>query len=315
MGQYFNDPDIHLEIGAVRNIRQRLLQTKRSSFRPDVCVVTTGTDRHYLAHDEAVIPYDEVNFNPQWLALASSGVPCERHYLKDILARKDLQDFKVYVFLQNAFLTEAERRFIRTTLQNRNRTFVWVYNSGYLSEAGPSIDAMSDLTGIRLATDEKPARRTLVLQVPGVNPFFGGAEMYFTVFNWGAPGVQPFRVEDPEATALGHYAETGQVAAARKAFKTWTSVYIGAAQGLGPDLLHHLAAEAGAYVAGPPGHQLNLSGEFASLHALRSGTYTLTLPPGRTRVLDADTGRVVHTTGCSYTFPVQTQQTHWLLFQ
>jgi hypothetical protein len=71
MGQFFNDPEVHAEIGAVRKVRERLLQTKRSSFRPDVCVVAAVTDRHYLAHDEAVILYDEVNFNPQGLALAA----------------------------------------------------------------------------------------------------------------------------------------------------------------------------------------------------------------------------------------------------
>jgi hypothetical protein len=250
MSQYFNDPDVHAEIGAVRKVRARLLQTKRSSFRPDVCVVVSETDRHYLAHDEAVIPYDEVNFNPQGLALAASGVPFERHYLKDIVARKDLQVFKVYVFLQNVFLSQAERRFIREKLQNRQRTLVWVYNSGLVSESGKSVEAMSDLIGIRLGTDEKPARRTMVFDATrgsgresaptsfeasqsrlmsaatkaerALRPFCGGAEMYFNIFDWGAPGVQPFWVDDPSATPLARYAETQQVAAARKKQDGWT---------------------------------------------------------------------------------------------
>ncbi len=315
MGQYFNDPEVHAEIGAVRKVRERLLQTQRSSFRPDVCVVVTENDRPYLAHDEAIIPYDEVNFNPQWLALAASGVPYERHYLKDIVARKGLQDFKLYVFLQNAFLSQAERRFIREKLQNKGRTLVWVYNSGYVSEAGSSAAAMSDLLGIRLATDERPARRTMLLDVPGVGPCFGGAELYFTIFNWGAPGVQPFWVEDPGATPLGRYAETGQVAAARRQRDAWTSIYVGAAQGLSDDLLNSLAREGGAYVAGPPGHQLNLSGEFASLHALRTGRYTLALPPGRKCVVDADTGNLLSHGTQEYSFPVSAQRTYWFLFQ
>ena len=113
-----------------------------------------------------MIPYDEVNFNPQGLALAASGVPFERHYLNDILARPAFQDFKIYVFLQNAFLSQAERAAIREKLQNRNRTFIWVYNSGYVSEAGKSVAAMSELIGIRLATDEKTARRTMLLNDP-----------------------------------------------------------------------------------------------------------------------------------------------------
>ena len=122
-------------------------------------------------------------------------------------------------------------------------------------------------------------------------------------------------MDDPSATPLARYAETQQVAAAKKTHKGWTSIYIGAAQGLSDDLLNRIAREAGAYVAGPPGHQLNLNGEFASLHALRSGNYTLHLPPGRKRVLDADTGRVMETKADAFTFPVVTQQTYWFLFE
>ena len=315
MGQYFNDPEVHTEIGAVRKVREALLHMKRSAFRPDVCVVVTETDRHYLAQTEAVIPHDEVNFNPQGLALASSGAPFERHYLKDILSRPALQDFKVYVFLQNAFLSTAERAAIRRKLQTQGRTLVWVYNSGYISEAGKSVQAMSDLIGIRLVTDETPARRTMLMDLPGVKPFCGGAEMYFTIFNSGAPGVQLFWVDDPSATPLAHYAETRQIAAASKKLAGWTSIYLGAAQGLSGDLLNRIALEAGAYVAGPPGQQINLSGEFASLHALRSGSYALTLPPGRKRVLDADTGRVLASNATEFTFPVVAQQTYWFLFE
>jgi hypothetical protein len=315
MGQYFNDPEVHAEIGAQRRVAEKLVNTRRSSYRPDVCVVVTETDRHYLAHGEAVIPYDEVNFYPQNLALAASGVPFEKHYLKDILARPALQDFKVYVFLQNAFLSLADRTAIRARLQKNDRTFVWVYNSGYVSEAGKSAAAMSDLVSIRIGIEEKPARRTMVMEVSGVKPFFGGTEMYFTIFNWGAPGVQPFWVNDSSATPLARYAETQQLAAARKKQDGWTSIYIGAAQGLSDDLFNRIASEAGAYVAGSPGHQLNLNGEFASLHALHSGDYTLTLPPGRSRVLDADTGKILDRGVRQFTLPVTAQQTYWFLFE
>ncbi len=210
------------------------------------------------------------------------------------MARKDLQDFKVYVFLQNAFLGETARRFIREKLQNRQRTLVWVYNSGYVGEAGKSVEAMSDLIGIHLATDDKPARRTMIMDLSG---------------------LQPFWVEDPSAVPLARYVETQQVAAARKQQSKWTSIYIGAAQGLSDELLNRIARDAGAYVAGPPGQQINLSGNFASLHALRSGDYVLRLPPGCRKVLEAATGRVLARNTKEFTFPVIAQQTYWFLFQ
>jgi hypothetical protein len=139
--------------------------------------------------------------------------------------------------------------------------------------------------------------------------------MYFHIFNWGTPGLEVFRVSDPNATPLAHFAETGQVAAARKNMPGWTSIYIGAAQGLTDDWFNQIARQAGAYVAGPPGNQLSLNGEFASIHALRTGNYTLLLPPGREKFLDADTGKVLHEGGREFTFPTQARETYWFRFQ
>ena len=171
--------------------------------------------------------------------------------------------------------------------------------------------------------------------MPGIRPFCSGAEMYFQIFQWGHPGLQAFWVNDAQATPLATYAETGQVAMAEKrivgtvpaiaaavaepAEKTpaaeWKSVYVATPQGLSDDLLNRIARESGAYVAGPAGHYLCLSGEFASLHALRTGSYTLTLPPGRSKVLDADTGQVLMEEATEFTFPVVAQQTYWFVFQ
>jgi hypothetical protein len=314
MGQYFNRPDVHAEIGAVHRIHERLMQTPVSGFRPEVCVVRTENDHAYLRPREAVLPYDEVNFHPAALELAASGVPHERHYLSDILRRPDLQKFKVYVFHQNAFLSDAERAGIIEKLRNRNRTLVWVYNSGYIGEAGKSVEAMSALAGITLATDEAGVRRQMQIRMPDVPPFCGGAEMFFRVLG-RTTGVQHFWVNDRTATPLARYAETGQVAMARKNHPGWTSVFVGAPKGLSGHALHRIAREAGAYVAGPPGCQVNLSGEFASVHALRTGTYTLILPPGRSRILDADTGRVLAQNIRAYTFPAEAQGTYWFLFE
>ncbi len=335
MGQYWNDPHVHREIEAVQLVTSHLMQTPKCGFRADVCAVVTENDKPYLANDEAVIPYDEVNFHPAWMQLAASGVPYERHALRDILARSDLQDFKVYLFLHNSYLSTAERQAIAGKLQGQGRTLVWGYGTGYVSELGKSTEAMSSLIGMNIDTAEEPVHRTVAISVPGIRPFCGGAEMYFQIFHWGHPGLQAFWVDDPQSQPLATYVETGQVAIAEKrmgadlpttatgpgedsdraADTEWRSIYIGAPQSLSDDLLNQLARDADAYVAGPAGHYLCLSGEFASLHALRTGSYTLVLPPGRTKVLDADSREVLSAGAQSYTFPVVAQQTYWLLFQ
>jgi hypothetical protein len=80
-------------------------------------------------------------------------------------------------------------------------------------------------------------------------------------------------------------------------------------------MLNQIARQAGAYVAGPAGHMITLNGNFASLHALRSGDYTLILPPGRRRVLDADTGDILAEGVDRFTKTVTAQQTYWFLFE
>ncbi len=335
MGQYWNDPEVHREIEAVQQVTTRLMEIPKSSFRADVCAVVTENDKPFLANDEAVLPYDEVNFHPSWLQLAASGVPYERHHLRDILERSELQDFKVYLFLHNTYLSVAERQAIVQKLQNKGRTIVWGYGTGYVSESGKSTDAMSDLISMRIETSEEPVHRTMEIQMPGIRPFCGGAEMYFQIFQGGHPGLQAFWVNDAQATTLAIYAETCQVAMAEKRIvgtvpastaaaaepaekepaAGWKSVYVAAPQGLSDDLLNRIARESGAYVAGLAGHYLCLSGEFASLHALRTGSYTLTLPPGRSKVLDADTGQVLMEEATEFTFPVVAQQTYWFVFQ
>jgi hypothetical protein len=277
--------------------------------------VIAEDDRPYLTTDEAVIPHDEVNFHPQWQALAASGVPYERHYLPDILSRPELQRFKVYVFLENAYISIKDRAAIRSKLLNAGRTAIWVYNSGLVSEDGRSDAAMSDLIGIRIVAGTKAAHRTTILDIPGLRPHAAASEFLALIFNNGAPGVEPFHVIDDTATLLGHHAETGEVAVASKRQDGWNSVYIGSAQGLTDDLLNYLARQAGAYVAGPPGQMLHLSGEFASIHTLRSGDYTLTPPPGRARIVDAFTGEVLASGPNPYTFPVEVGRTYWFLFE
>ena len=57
--------------------------------------------------------------------------------------------------------------------------------------------------------------------------------------------------------------------------------------GLTPALLNRFAREAGAYVAlDRPGLQLDMNGDFASVHCLRPGTYSFRMPyPCRVRNL------------------------------
>jgi hypothetical protein len=126
---------------------------------------------------------------------------------------------------------------------------------------------------------------------------------------------QPFWVDDASVTVLGKYNETGQTAFAVKKQTGWTSIYLAAPQALESQLLNNIARQAGAFVAGEAGQQLNLNGNFASLHGLKNGRYTLRLPAGKTRVLDAVTGKTLSTGKKEYSLDVVAQKTYWFFFE
>lgn len=324
MGRYFADPAMHQKIAETQKIVERYNKMPADTLRPDVCVVNRSYPSPYLT--SAYTSTDSAD-NYQLAMLESSGVPLEVHDLDDVLSRPDLQDFKVYVFRQNTYLTQEQQKQIKEKLLNKNRVIVWMNDVGYISEAGKSTKQMSELIGMNVSTTEKYSRLTAQITdtkspwTKNALPYLGNAEMVLAVFNTSGGAnsfsarYQPFWVDDASVTVLGKYNETGQTAFAVKKQTGWTSIYLAAPQALESQLLNNIARQAGAFVAGEAGQQLNLNGNFASLHGLKNGRYTLRLPAGKTRVLDAVTGKTLSTGKKEYSLDVVAQKTYWFFFE
>jgi hypothetical protein len=94
------------------------------------------------------------------------------------------------------------------------------------------------------------------------------------------PGAaEKFYVEDGDAIILGRYAEGGEPAIAIKRLPTWTSVFVGRPGGLGPDLLHAIARDAGAFtLLDAPGNLAATDGNVLVLHGVAGGRVTVRLP-------------------------------------
>jgi hypothetical protein len=324
MGRYFADPFIHQKIGETYKVAQELDAMPKSTFKPDVCVIGRDDPDPYLSGRFTAADFGD---DYQDMMLESSGVPFEKHYLQDVLNDPQLQNFKVYIFQQTSFITQAQRQEIQQKLLNKNRIAVWMNDAGYISEKGKSVSDMSKLIGIKIDTQEKYTRLNAIVTdhnsafTKNVAPFQGAGEMLMAIFNTNGGShsatarYQPFWINDSSATILGKYHETGQGAMAVKKFPNWTSLYLAAPQALGPQLMNNIAQQAGAFVAGDADEELDMNGNFASLHGLKSGDYHLHLPPGKTRVIDAFTGKVLSDKNATYTFPVQAQKTYWFFFR
>jgi len=318
MNHYFAAPEIMDEIEAVGAIAKRLEDQPTREFRPDVCVVRTVEPRAFLGSRFNAVRGAEHFENMQ---LETSGVPFDSHYLDDILALPELQSYKVYVFVDARFLTAEQREGI-AGLKRDGRTLVFVCDSGYISEAGKSVETMRELTGIGVVTEEKHDRWTAQLLpgqplTEGALVFQGMAELMFNMMRQEGSisftaRPQQFWVEDDEATALATYAENGKVAMATRLMDGWRSVYLGPAGGLGAGVLNAIARQAGAYTVGAPGQVICMNGNFLSLHALHAGEYALNLPEGVTRVVDLDSGEAVPVAGGRCTMALECAKTYWL---
>ena len=319
MRGFFDDPRIMQRIGETTGLMRKSARKGGNRFRPDVVVVRADDPGKYRSANNNAVRAAEFY---QTMQLETSGVPYDVHYLDDILSRPELQDYKVYIFLQNTWIGRRDRWLIEKKLKCGGRTLVWLYDVGYISEGGKSAAAMSKLVGMRIRTEEKYERLTPQIVgashplAQGVAPFQGMSEMLLAISSLDGPNrwvarPQPFWIDDPAVTPLARYAENGRTAMAVREFDGWTSIYLAAPNSLGNDLLNTIARRAGAYVCGKPGQSIHMSGRFISLHGMKSEEYAIALPPGAQRVIDPDTGGVLAENVREFTVHAEAQRTYW----
>ncbi len=332
MNQYFNAPEIHSELQKSFDATQKYFAMQQSpahsKWKPDVVLITTDKPQAFIsARFNSVGTSHSAGVDYDGMMLETSGVPFDKQYLQDVLDNPELQKYKIYIFDNTVFLSETQRAEIKAKLQKGNRTLIWLYDSGYISEGGKSAQEMSDLVGMKIQTEEKYERLTPLMEqnqnplLKNVQQFQSGSEMMLTMFGLRgsiasfAARPQPFWIDDNSAIVFARYAENDHAAMALKKMPDWTSIYIGAPNALGGDLLNNIARQAGAYVVGAPGQAINMNADFLSLHAMKSETYTVQLPPGKIRVVDALSGKVLSSGKSNYSFPVEAQKTYWFFFE
>ena len=233
-------------------------------------------------------------------ALRSSGVYPATMLLEDLMKDGRYKKYKVFVFLNPVDFSEEEHRFIREKLQRNGNTLVWVAGTGY---PGGSRDAAENAEAAGIAVRFDPAlAETLILREKSSHPLLEGvpenlgvADAYRKRFELGKNDPWRHRlprwiVTDPQAVTLARY-DSGESAAAVRRHRDFTVVFCGVPGSLDPVLFRNIVRAAGAYAVTTPGVVADMNGNFLSLHALKAGRYPVTLPPGRSHLIDAETGR------------------------
>lgn len=323
MNHYFNDPWIIEQIGKSYRVGQRLWHRPPSPFRPEVAVFQSADSAHAIQPWPNAVTHNVGAGRWQTMALNASGVP---HVVHDIssLGRIPLPDYKVYVFCHTTRLNETQRQAIEK-LKADGRTIVWLHDSGYHDRKGPNLQEMSELVGMTIRkADSFGRQRTYVdpsahAVTKGVPAWQGQSELWMVALalrgeSPHAPGYPIFWIEDDRAQTLARD-DQGRVVMALREYDDWTSIVLASPLSLSGEMLNNIARQAGAFVMAPAGQSLVTDGEFVSIHALRSGPYPLTLPPGCNEVINLDHPGKVIGKGPVYTVDLQAQQTTWLLLR
>jgi hypothetical protein len=303
-GGYFDDPELMTEIKRL-NALLADAKSRDCSSVAEILVVSDEPSCSYATFESGFL---QQTLQPAQVQLAKMGAPHDS-VLVDDLALANLKRYKLVIFLNCFHLSDAQRDLIRRRVLNRNRTVLWCYAPGLFNGSTTSVEAMRQLTGLRLVRAEKPepVRLRLALTEEGISLLERGAH------DTSVPGVsttskqpedrapvhavighehvwaQPFSVEDPQATVLGRIEGRTEVALALKRLKQWTSIYT-----LNPVLpaafLRALARHAGVHIYNQRDDTFYASRSYLCLNADGAGERTLHFPKAGD-LFDPFTGR------------------------
>lgn len=281
-GGWFRDDGIMAGIAeAVRAFRREL--TLRQAPQADVALFVSEESNYALSPRYASM-YRWSGITKQIEEFNTAGVPY-RLYLQSDLGRAKLPDHKLYVFLNPYALDDVQRQAL-AGLKRDGKTLVFIQAPGVIGAADPAA-AVGAVTGMKMAA--VPQADQLIPLAEATAPLLQACNSEISL-----GGVLPgtyFAVDDPQATPLARYGESGPVGCALRDFGAWRSVFVGV-PGLSPAFLNALARYAGAWTAASAGDAVYASQNFVTIHAMTPGEKTLTLKTPA-RVTDLCSGQVV----------------------
>ncbi len=292
---WFGSPEIAADVGESLKTVKELSVLKPSAWRPEVAIVID--EEGFLGWDGGEHPFPAHTYNiseKQIRFLANAGVPYEYYLAADVLDRPELLDgMKTVVFmLWRKF--DPRRIALVKRLASKGRTLVFLAESASLGGAkeATGFDVDFDFKSKCLAVE--PAAG---IDIDTVGSFdveqirggtFGSTPKNPLGRAYGRRGVIK---EGAGVKVLGRFVDDGKAAVAERIDGGCRRIYISAPGGLSPSFFNRIAHEAGAYVpVKGTGLQVNMNGDFVSVHALKGGWFEFRLP-FRCRVVNVKSGK------------------------
>ena len=229
-GVSYNHPTILKALRDVDKMFKKAVKLDRSSIAK-VAVFYSTESIYYAKAGMKRWEYLRDSLPLNLRPLGESGVQYTDFYFEDIEKIKNIDQYKLLIFVNSHYITTERREWIEKHLKKDGRVLVWFYGSGYIDEKDCDVKNMEQLTGIdfrkmnrremlacRISNDKHPLNKGIPLNSP-----FGS----YRTGKRRSPLAKPhFVVNDPKATVLGLSYRRNEAVFAIKKFKDWTSVYL-----------------------------------------------------------------------------------------
>ncbi len=261
-----------------------------------------GREKHNdiaMIYDLESINYVSVNTSTMLLDwyrtsdLMRIGAPVDWYYHND-MERPDMPDYKLYVMINVFCLTDAEREAIHAKARKNGATILWLYAPGFINPDGTtamSLENIEKVTGMKLGGFDKTTSPKFRVDTASPllryadpdrkygfidrdvhsNVWLGSVFAPPKVRSLPAPFMNPgFYIDDPDATVLGRYCNSGKAALAMKKADGFVSVYC-APQIARSELIASIAEWSGAHIFSHDDDVLYANENFVTVHAHSTG--------------------------------------------
>ncbi len=314
-GQWYNDPKIYEAVKEFNPIMKLSSRFPRQSTA-EVAVVlddlslSCGIEFNYRRRPASAPDSFYFNRSLEWHRL---GTPYDLWLLNDLLDSPKLKQYKAVVLPAQVTLSTQQRKLITGRLARDGRTLIWMYAPGVFSASGSHLNysaANSGITGFKL-TEEKGLRKLNIKLLPEALKAWGMPENYgeagyfrstiyggFFCFNARkhspkGPETLPARfavTPGKDVEIWGHYADGKSIAAARRKFPEYTSVFWGSTA-LDNGVLRGILRQAGVHLYTDKPAVVYANSNFVMVHSREAGSYHLTLPAKAETVTDIVSGK------------------------
>jgi hypothetical protein len=269
-GNWFHDHRLVEEIGRMAAWGEYSMSLPRNSVREVAVIASLDSEFYMSGRTWGTNHISTATYVKTIGELCKTGAPFDWYLMED-LEEGRVPEHKCYVFLDAFYLTGKRRRAV-DDLKKNDHLLIWLYAPGYITEAGLSLESISETVGMVL---KRSQLATLSARVVEQN---GGGEG--AVFGSGAAQTPLFAIDSQRAVVLAEFTVGGATAAAIERKNGWTTAY-SALPDLPSVVFRRIMKQAGVHVFSDAGDPLSANDNWLAVHCASGGTKTFSLPSPR----------------------------------